>query len=147
MENKRFEQFPSGEGVLTLSRTRQSELLSIAKIDAEAELENLFKQRVEAEVEYLAISRSPRKRRVGSQSTTPEEQKSAASKLTVNKLERTMLKNLREDIASADENLKLQKNVCKYTSCFLVQLLSLLFIIFGVFIFQFSRDYVEVVPT
>ncbi|KAL6544602.1 hypothetical protein OROMI_023464 [Orobanche minor] len=145
MEN--FEQFPSGEDVLTLSRTRQYELSGIAKRDVEAELENLFKQRIEAEVEYLAISRSIRKPRVGDQSNTPEEQKSAASKLTANKLEDTVLKNLREDVASGDENLKLQKSVCKYTSCFLVQLLSLLFIVFGVFMFRLSRNYDEVVPT
>ncbi|KAL6553340.1 hypothetical protein OROGR_007182 [Orobanche gracilis] len=147
MENKSFEQFPSGEGVLILSPSRQSELLGIAKRNAEAELENLFKRRIEAEVEYLAISRSIRKPRVGDQSTAPEEQRSAASKLTVNKIEDTMLKNLHEDIESADENLKLQKSVCKYTSCFFVQVLSLLFIVFGVFIFQLSRNYVEVVPT
>ncbi|KAI3466364.1 hypothetical protein Pfo_023027 [Paulownia fortunei] len=153
------EQFPSGEGVQSFSRAVQSGVVEIANRDVETELEDLFKRRIEAEVEYLAISRTIQKLRVAAvdQITILEEQKAPASvqsqilyklgdKATMLKKDAEKLENFCEDIASADETLKLQKRVCKYTSYFFVQLLSLL-VILGVFIFELSPNYVEVVPT
>ncbi|KAK6154513.1 hypothetical protein DH2020_008761 [Rehmannia glutinosa] len=157
VEHKSSEQFPSGVGVQSFPRDLQSQEVEIAIRDVEAELEDLFKQRIEAEVEYLAISRTVQKLKVAAvdQTIISEEQKAPASELIQNKLgeKATMLKKdaeklqiFCEDIASAHETLKLQKSVCKYTSYFFMQLL-LLFIILGVFIFQLSPNYVEVVPT
>ncbi|KAL3614750.1 hypothetical protein CASFOL_041507 [Castilleja foliolosa] len=146
------------ENVSSFSRILQSEVLETAKREAEAELEDLFKQRIETEIEYLTISRAIQKLSIAdvNLSTISEEQKSTASKLPENKTgdkatvmldkDADKFQKLCEDIASGNETMKLQKGVCKYTSYFLVQLLSL-FVIFGIFIFGLSPDYVEVVPT
>ncbi|KAL3614853.1 hypothetical protein CASFOL_040514 [Castilleja foliolosa] len=146
------------ENVSSFSRILQSEVLETAKREAEAELEDLFKQRIETEIEYLTISRAIQKLSIAdvNLSTISEEQNSTASKLPENKTgdkatamlgkDADKFQKLCEDIASGNETMKLQKGVCKYTSYFLVQLLSL-FVIFGIFIFGLSADYVELVPT
>lgn len=149
----------SGEGSESNS---QSKVVQSGNRDVVAELEDLFKQKVEAEVEYLAISRTVQKLRVAAvdQITVLEGQKGLASVQTkvLDKLgdaeikaaslkeQAEKLENFCEEIASADEILKLQKGACKYGSCFVMQLV-LLFVVFGVFVLQFSQDYVEVVPT
>ncbi|KAM7492824.1 hypothetical protein LguiA_035745 [Lonicera macranthoides] len=126
------------------------------------ELESLFKQKIEAEVEYLAISRTIQNLRVAAvdQITLLEERKALAAEQAqmVNKLEdakskATMLKRRAEmlemscgDIIETDEVLKLQKRVCKFTSCFFIQLI-LLVVVVGLFVLQLSPRYEEVVPT
>ncbi|XP_042010373.1 WPP domain-interacting protein 2-like [Salvia splendens] len=130
--------------------------------DVVTELEDLFKQKVEAELEYLVLSRTVQKMRVAAvdQITALEEQKALSSvqtqvlhqlgdaehKAASLKKQADKLENFCEEIASADEILKLQKGAFKHGSCFVMQLV-LLFVILGVFILQFSGDYVEVVPT
>ncbi|KAK6149476.1 hypothetical protein DH2020_017001 [Rehmannia glutinosa] len=153
------ELLPYSEVVQSFSQAVQSEVTG--NRDAERELEDLYKQKIEAEVEYMAIARTVQKLRVDvDQITVLEEQKALASEQTqildklgvaenkaaVLKKEAEKLENICEDIASADEIIKLQNRVCKYSSCFFVQLV-LLVVILGVFIFHLSPTYVEVVPT
>lgn len=130
--------------------------------EIETELESLFKQKIEAEVEYLAISRTIQKLRVAAvdQITLLEERRALAAEQAqmMNKLEdakskATMLKRRAEklemscgDIIETDEVLKLQKRVCKFTSCFFIQLI-LLVVVVGLFVLQLSPRYEEVVPT
>ncbi|XP_022886514.1 WPP domain-interacting protein 1-like [Olea europaea var. sylvestris] len=115
-------------------------------MDMDIELEDLFKRKIEAEVEYLVISRNAQILRVASvdHTTLLEDQNTRASQQTrmLNELGDT------DDIKSAavDETLKMQRRVCKYTSCFFIQLL-LLVIVLGIFIFQSSQNYAGIVPT
>ncbi|PIN25124.1 hypothetical protein CDL12_02145 [Handroanthus impetiginosus] len=138
----------SGEDVNSSSRAVLSEVVGAPNRDLETELEHLFKQRIEAEVEYLAISRSVQKLRFAAvDQTAPSEEQTAPDSVQTQKLEKLEdTENFREDVANADETLKIQKKVYKYSSHFFVQLLLLL-VILGVFIFRLSPDYVEVVPT
>lgn len=150
----------SGEGPQS---TSQSKVVQRENTDAAvAELEDLFKQKVEAEVEYLAISRTVQKLRVAAvdQITVLEGQKGLASVQTkvLDKLgdaeikaaslkeQAEKLENFCEEIANADEIMKLQKGACKYGSCFVMQLV-LLVVVVMFFILQLSQDCVEVVPT
>ncbi|XP_058218999.1 WPP domain-interacting protein 2-like [Rhododendron vialii] len=111
-------------------------------IEMEAELEDLFKQKIEAEVEYLAISR-----------TIPKVRVAAADHIAMlppqifNELGDAESKSERlKREAETDQVLKLQKRVCKVTSFFFVQFM-LLFIVFLLFLLQLSPHYVGVVPT
>ncbi|KAL1556103.1 WPP domain-interacting protein 2-like [Salvia divinorum] len=149
----------SGEGSQSFL---QSKLVQRGNSDVVAELEDLFKQKVEAELEYLVISRTVQKMRVAAvdQITVLEEQKALSSvqtqvldqlgdaenKAASLKKQADKLGNFCEEIASADEILKLQKGAFKHGSCFVMQLV-LLIVVLGVFILQFSEDNVEVVPT
>lgn len=130
--------------------------------DMESELEGLFRQKIEAEVQYLAISRTAQKLRAAAvdQATLLEEQKTVASeqaqmvhrlgdaetKAAMLKTQAEKLESYWEDIATTDEKLKLQKKVYKYSSCFLIQLV-LLAVVVGLFLMQMSPDYTEIVPT
>ncbi|CAA2976926.1 Hypothetical predicted protein [Olea europaea subsp. europaea] len=126
------------------------------------ELEDFFRLKIEAEVEYLAISRTVQKLRVESvdqitllreKTTLASEQAQMMNMLENTKNKASMLKkeadklvNSCEDIACADEKMKLQMGICKYTSYFLVQLVMLVLIL-GFFIFHISPNYSWVVPT
>ncbi|XP_060209031.1 WPP domain-interacting protein 1-like isoform X1 [Lycium barbarum] len=129
--------------------------------DLESEVEALFRQKIEAEVEYLTVSRAVKKLRVAAveQVNLLEEQKKLASeqaqivkklgeaelKAATLKTQATKFENCGEDIMTIDEMLKLQKRVCKYSTCFLLQLVLL--VVVGLFLLQISPDYAEVVPT
>ncbi|KAK3013354.1 hypothetical protein RJ639_008347 [Escallonia herrerae] len=131
-------------------------------IEMETELEGLFKQKIETEIEYLAISETIQKWRVAAINplTVLEGQKALRSEQahTLNKLEdaeshAAMLKIHAEkleaycgDIARTGEVLKLQKRACKLTSCFFIQLI-LLIVVLGLFVLQLSPHYAGVVPT
>lgn len=128
-------QLPSSEGV-------QSEMVYR---DVQSELEHLFMQRIEAEVEYVVISRMVQNLRVGAVLEQTQILLKCGDKGVMLKKESGKRENC-EDTASADETLKQQNRVCMYTS-YSFMLLLLLLLILGVFIFQFSPDYVEVVPT
>lgn len=130
--------------------------------DIERELEGLFKQKIEAELEYLIISRTIQKWRAAAldQVTLMEEQKILATeqaqmvmklrdsetKAAMHKSQAENLDNFCDDVASTNKTLELQKGVCKYSSFFLIQLV-LLVIVFGMYMLQMSSDAVEVVPT
>lgn len=130
--------------------------------DIERELDGLFRQKIEAELEYLVISRTIQKWRAATvdQVTLMEEQKILATeqaqmvkklrdsekKAAMHKSQAENLDNYCDDGASTNKTLELQKGVCKYSSYFLIQLV-LLVIVFGLYILQMSSDAVEVVPT
>lgn len=135
-------QLPSSEGVQYFPPTVQSEMVDR---DVQSELEHLFMQRIEAEVEYVVISRMVQNLRVGAVLEQTQILLKCGDKAVMLKKESRKRENC-EDIASADETLKQQKRVCMNTSYSFI-LLLLLLLILGVFIFQFSPDYVEVVPT
>ncbi|GER33895.1 WPP domain-interacting protein [Striga asiatica] len=151
-----------GEGAHSFSQSMQSEVLQSTSRVLETEIEDLFKQKIEAEVEYIAISKAVQKLRVATvdQVTILEEQKALASeqtqmldklgaaenKASMLKKEAEKLECICQDIAHANEVMKLQKGVCKYSSYFLVQLVLFL-VMFVALVFQLSPSYVEVVPT
>ncbi|CAA0821393.1 WPP domain-interacting protein 2 [Striga hermonthica] len=151
-----------GEGSHSFSQSMQSEVLQTASRVLETEIEDLFKQKIEAEVEYMAISKAVQKLRVATvdQVTVLEEQKTLASeqtqmldklgaaenKASMLKKEAEKLESICQDIAHANEVMKLQKGVCKYSSYFLVQFVLFL-VMFVALVFQLSPSYVEVVPT
>ncbi|CAN4117854.1 unnamed protein product [Withania somnifera] len=131
--------------------------------DVERELEDLLRQKIEAEVGYLTISRTIQKLRAAAvdQVTLLEKQKISASeqaqmgkKLGDSETKVSMLKSQAEnlekyycdDAVSTNKTLELRKGVCKYSSYFLIQLV-LLAIVFGLYMLQMSPDAVEVVPT
>ncbi|KAL6567667.1 hypothetical protein OROGR_001335 [Orobanche gracilis] len=139
------------------------EVVETGNIDLDTEVEDLLKQKIEAEVERMVISRKVQELRAAAavdQITVLEEQKALASEQThiLNKLgvaerkaaalekKAEMLEHIDDDIASADEVMKLQSKVCKYGSCFFVQLILLL-VVLWVFIFHLSPNDVEIVPT
>ncbi|PSR95236.1 WPP domain-interacting protein [Actinidia chinensis var. chinensis] len=128
----------------------------------EAELEGLFKQKIEAEVEYLAIASTNQKLRVASEDQVAlfEEQKTLASeqaqilnelgdvesKAEMLKRQAEKLETCYEDVVGTEQVLKLEKWVCKVTSCFFMQLI-LIVVVFVFFILQLSPHYDGVVPT
>lgn len=131
-------------------------------IEMEAELEGLFKQKIEAEVEYLAISRTIEKLRADAvdhfalfkeQKTLASEQaqvldelgdvESKAAKL---KTQAEKLETKYEDVVLTEEVLRLQNRVCQVTSCLFMQLI-LLVLVFVFFLLQLSPHYEGVVPT
>ncbi|KAL3364846.1 hypothetical protein AABB24_013555 [Solanum stoloniferum] len=128
----------------------------------ENEFEVLFRQKIEAEVQYLALSTTAQKLRSAAvdQLTLLEEQKTLASeqaqmvhvlgdaeaKAVVLKTQTKKLESYCEDLASTAEKLMLQKKVCKYSSCFFIQLLLLAAVV-GLFLMQISPDHAELVPT
>ncbi|KAK9269139.1 hypothetical protein L1049_000908 [Liquidambar formosana] len=130
--------------------------------EMETEVEGLFKQKIEAEIEYLATVRTIQNMRVAAadKMTLFEEQKTLAGEQSqmLNKLEGAeskaeMLKKQAEefetcceDILGTGEVLDMQKRVCKVTWCFLLQLI-LLVIVVGLFVLELSPHSVVVVPT
>lgn len=131
--------------------------------EMEAEVESLLKQKIEAEVEYLAIIRTIEKLKAGAgkdQIALFEEQKSLAGEQAemINKLEATennaqMLKKQAQELEAycanvigSEEVIKMQKKVCKATSCFFIQLI-LLVIVIRLFVLKLSPGSSVVVPT
>ncbi|KAL2475927.1 WPP domain-interacting protein 1 [Abeliophyllum distichum] len=162
-ETRSSKQLQSGQNMRSSSHSLHSEVKEVANRKyTVTELEDLFKLKIEAEVEYLTIARTVQKLRVAAvdQITLLEEETTLASeqaqmlnmlentenKASVLKKEAEKLVKSCEDIASADEALKMQMRICKYTSFFLVQLIMLV-IILGFLIFHISPNYAGMVPT
>lgn len=131
--------------------------------EIEKEIENLFKQRIEAEIEYLAITRAAHslKAFAEKQATVLKEQEAVAEEQAqvVNKLgdvEKKAL-NLKKEaeelekysggILGMEEVLDTHRGVYKVTWCFCVQFILLVLVIWFFFL-QFSPPNPgEVVPT
>ncbi|KAG9143237.1 hypothetical protein Leryth_010165 [Lithospermum erythrorhizon] len=128
--------------------------------DLESELEAVWKQRIEADIEYLTISRTIQDLRIASvdQISQLDEKTALEQSQITNKLidAESKAENLKrdakklerhcEDLVIADETVILQNSVCKYSTCFLIQLI-LLAVILGIFILQLSHHSAGVVPT
>ncbi|XP_007020314.2 PREDICTED: WPP domain-interacting protein 1 [Theobroma cacao] len=130
--------------------------------EIEFDLEGLFQQKIEAEIEFLALTMAIQKLRIslGNQVTLLEEQTSFAGKQAqmLNKLgeaenKAAMLKKEPEelekycgDVVGPEEVLKMQRRVCKVTSCFFTQLV-LLALVFLFIVLQLSPHSGVVVPT
>lgn len=130
--------------------------------EMEAEVEGLFKQKIEAEVEYLAISRTIEKLKVDAvdhfalfeqQKTLASEQaqvlnelgdvESKAAKL---KSQAEKLETKYEDVVVTEEVLRLQNRVYQLSSCLFMQLILLVLVIVFL-LWQSSPHYEGVVPT
>ncbi|KAL5549431.1 hypothetical protein UlMin_004662 [Ulmus minor] len=130
--------------------------------EIEDELEDLFRQRIEAEVEFLMITRATQSLKVVAgkqiklgeeQETHAEEQAQMLSKLgeaenKAAKLNKQAheLENYLGDILDTEEVLATQKSMCKVATCLCMQLM-LLVLVFWFFISQLSPHPGAVVPT
>ncbi|CAK7323896.1 unnamed protein product [Dovyalis caffra] len=130
--------------------------------EIEDELEGLFRQKMEAEIECLALTRSLQKMRVaaGDQISLFEEQEALAGEQVqmLNKLGKAeskaaLLKKQAEelekycgDVLETKEVFKMQSQVCKVTACFFIQLI-LLILVFWFLVLQLSPNSGVVVPT
>ncbi|KAJ4975084.1 hypothetical protein NE237_000190 [Protea cynaroides] len=128
----------------------------------EVELEDLIKQKMEAEVEYLVITRSTENLKVASADRISliEEQKSLVGEQTqmLQKLRDAesnamFLKSQAEELEAScgkllgiEEVLGMQNGVCKLTFCFLIQLI-LLFVALGIFLLLLLPHSSGFVPT
>ncbi|XVE50962.1 hypothetical protein DITRI_Ditri01bG0204700 [Diplodiscus trichospermus] len=150
------------------SRSRKEESGSTAELqqdkyrEMEIDLEDLFQQKMEAEIEFLALTSAVQKLKVsvGNQITLFEEQTSLAGEQAqmLNKLgeaesKAAMLRKQAEElekycgnVLGTEEVLKMQRSVCKVTSCFFTQLVLLVLVFLFVFL-QLSPHSGVVVPT
>lgn len=124
--------------------------------------DSLFKQKVEAEVEYLVITRSNKDLSVlvKDQIKLLMEQKSVASKQAQSLGMMTDVENkaiilqeqaeqldaLHKEMEGSENILKMQRRVVKFTKCLFMQLI-LLVLVFGLFILQLLPKSAVVVPT
>lgn len=170
------------QGVLALKDSRIAELeasLSSVKISreesastidlsekkcegVESELEGLFKLRIEAEVEYLAISKVMQNMKGGAgiQQTLLEEQEKlsenqaqildkvvdAESKASVLKNKAEELEKYCGDSVVVEESFVLQRRVCKMSFYLFIQFMFLV-LIFWLYMSQLSQNSGMVVPT
>ncbi|XP_019185080.1 PREDICTED: WPP domain-interacting protein 1-like [Ipomoea nil] len=129
--------------------------------DIETEVESLFKQKLEADVELLVISKAVRNQKTAAQISLLEEQKALAKtqaemankngcapkKAALPNCEDERSQNYSENIVvTADETVKIRKEVFKYTRCFFLQLVLLVLVV-GLFVLQLSPHQAEVIPT
>ncbi|XP_051124801.1 WPP domain-interacting protein 1-like [Andrographis paniculata] len=124
-------------------RVEQFNVIVEASEDISADLEDLFKQKIEAEVEYLVISTTVQKLKAA-QITILEEQKQMLGNTEKNaemlRNEAEKLENVCENISRADEILHLQKTIWKHSSCFFIQLVALV-VIFAIFIQRIAQNH------
>ncbi|XP_044475813.1 WPP domain-interacting protein 2-like isoform X2 [Mangifera indica] len=129
--------------------------------EMETELEVLFQQKMEAEIQYLALTRTIEMVKIAAgdpitlfekQETLVEEQTQMLNKLGEAEKKAAALKKQAEklerhcgDILRTDAVLKMQKGIFKVTSCFLIQFI-LLVLGFWLFLSQLP-PYSGVVPT
>ncbi|XP_052207302.1 WPP domain-interacting protein 2 [Diospyros lotus] len=130
--------------------------------EMESDFEGLFKQKIEAEVEYLVISTAILKLRVSAvdEATHFEKQNTIASeqarmlnelgdvesKAAMLKRQAVKLETYCNDMEGTDQVLKLQKKVCKEGSYFFMQLILLL-VVFAYCFLQLSPHSAGFVPT
>ncbi|XP_044473675.1 WPP domain-interacting protein 2-like [Mangifera indica] len=131
-------------------------------IEMEAELEGLFQQKIEAEIEHLVLTRTMEKVKgaAGDPITLFKEQETlveertrmlnklieAESKAVVVKKQAQKLEKHCGDILGTDALLKMQKGIFKITSCFLIQFI-LLVLVFCLFLSQLSPYSGVAIPT
>ncbi|WCJ32523.1 WPP domain interacting protein 2 [Euphorbia peplus] len=138
------------------------ELLQDRHKEFETELEQIFMQKLEAEIEYLTLSRTMQKLRVGSgdQMTLFEQQEELAGEQTqmLNKIgeaekkaenlkkKADKVEKFRGEILGTEEVWKMQGKVCKVSWCFFMQLVLLLMVL-SLLVLESSSHKGFVVPT
>ncbi|CAK9148929.1 unnamed protein product [Ilex paraguariensis] len=128
-------------------RTKGLQQEKCREMETDLDLEGLFRQKIEAEVEYMAISRTILQLRVAAvdQITLLEEQKTLAlGQAQMRQAEE--LETYREDIVEVDDVMRLQKRFCKITLCFFIQLM-LLFLTLGLLFLKLSPHNAGMLPT
>ncbi|XP_077222713.1 WPP domain-interacting protein 2-like [Tasmannia lanceolata] len=146
---------------LPKKETKNNLLKDTSKV-VEIELEDLFKKKIEAEIEYLMMTRTTRKLKVEAENqiTRFEEQKSLVEdqarmvlKLRDTENKATLLKRQAEELETrskellrTEEVLKMQNSVCKLTLLSFIQFLMFC-IVFGLFLLQLLPHSTGVVPT
>uniref|UniRef100_A0A6M2EF68 WPP domain-containing protein n=1 Tax=Populus davidiana TaxID=266767 RepID=A0A6M2EF68_9ROSI len=156
------------EASLNGDKSPKEESVSTAELqqeksrELENELEGLFKQKIEAEIKCLALTRNLQKLRVaaGDQIALFEEQQAMAgeqvqmlNKLGEAEIKAASLKKQAEqlekycgDVLGTEEVFKMQSKVCEVTACFFIQLI-LLFLVFWLLVSQLSPSSGVVAPT
>lgn len=156
------------EDIINISKSLKEESGSTIELqeeqfrDLEAEVESLFRQKIEAEIEYIVIKRTTQtvKFAAGDQIALVEEQEAVAGEQArmLNKLgeaeiraaklkERTEeLGKFRGDIIGTEEVFTMQKRLWKVSSCFFMQLILLVLVVW-VFLLQSSPHQGVIVPT
>lgn len=130
--------------------------------EMETEFECLFRQKIEAEVEYLTLTSTIDKVRAagGGQVTLIEEQEALALeqaqmliKLEETECKAAVLEKQAEELGKYCRHvlgeevvLKMQNRVCKVTTCFVIQFL-LLVLVFWLFVLRLSSHSGVIVPT
>lgn len=103
--------------------------------EVESELEGIFRQKIEAEIEYFVITRALQKLRVEEQQSLADVQSKMTSKLGKVEAKATLLKKQAEeeadnlvsaDIRGLDEVLRFQKRTCTASFYLILQLVLLL---------------------
>lgn len=131
-------------------------------IEMEAELEDLFKQKLEVEVQSVVITRSTKDSSVlvedwikllGVQKSVPPEQTqsprmviNAENKAVMQQGQAEKLDTHNTGIVDGKESLKMRRGVVKFTICLSIQLVLLVFV-FTVFVLQLGPKSTVVVPT
>ncbi|KAG9146791.1 hypothetical protein Leryth_005113 [Lithospermum erythrorhizon] len=142
------------------NREEMAKAHAMHNVDLTSELEALYKQKIEADIEYLTISKTIQDLRVASvdqisqleekivseQSQIMNKLIGAESKAVNLKRDAKSLEKHCEDIVIADETVKLQSSVCKYTTCFSIQLVMLVVMLIAL-LSQLSPHAPGVVPT
>ncbi|XP_062015078.1 WPP domain-interacting protein 1-like [Rosa rugosa] len=156
------------EDIVNISKSFKEESGSTVELqeeqyrELEAEVESLFRQKIEAEVEYIVIKTTTQKVKfaTGDQIALIEEQEAVAgeqaqilNKLGEAQIRASKLKERTEelgkycgDVLGTEEVFTMQKKLCKVSSCFFVQLLLLALAVWF-FLLQSSPPQGTVVPT
>ncbi|KAE9598359.1 hypothetical protein Lal_00004214 [Lupinus albus] len=148
------------QGMLALKDSRIAELEKYKEV--ESELEGLFRQKIEAEVEYLAITKVMKNMKAGAdfqlkllekQEKLSESQAEVLNKVIETESKASVLKKKAEELEKYSDDsevvkksLELQKGVCKVTFYLFLQIMLLIFF-FWLFISQLSLNSGMVVPT
>ncbi|XP_019431979.1 PREDICTED: WPP domain-interacting protein 1-like isoform X1 [Lupinus angustifolius] len=148
------------QGMLALKDSRIAELEKYKEV--ESELEGLFKQKIEAEVEYLAITNVMKNLKVGAdfqlkllekQEKLSENQAEVLNKVIETESKASLLKKKAEELEKYSDDtevvkksLELQKGVCKVTFYLFLQVMLLIFFVW-LFMSQLSLNSGVVVPT
>lgn len=130
--------------------------------EVESEVEGLFRQKIEAEIEYLAISKVMQNLKAGKdfqltlleeQEKLSENQEQVLNKLVDAEIKASALKNKAEELEKycgdslvVEESFVLQKGVCKVTFYLFLQFMMLV-LFFWLFVSQLSLNADVVVPT
>ncbi|CAL0310969.1 unnamed protein product [Lupinus luteus] len=148
------------QGMLALKDSRIAELEKYKEV--EYELEGLFRQKIEAEVEYLAITKVIKNLKVGAdfqlkllekQEKLSENQAEVLNKVIETENKASVLKKKAEELEKYSDDteivkksLELQKGVCKVTFYLFLQVMLLIFFVW-LFMSQLSLNSGVVVPT